>query len=101
MIKRRPDRRRQPRIVRAAPAKNTADTLLTSVSPGESIRAADVASDDKAAVPVVNLIGLTADAEPNGVENRRSLNRRGMYALFSRYLSGAQGSLRHKKAARA
>ena len=40
-------------------------------------------------------------AKPDVVENRRSLSRRGVYSLFARYLSGAQGSLTHKKAARA
>ena len=40
-------------------------------------------------------------AKPDGVENRSSLSRRGVFSLFARYLSGAQGSLRHKKAARA
>src|SRR6266446_7901556 len=33
-------------------------------------------------------------AKPDDVENRRSLSRRGVYSLFARYLSGAQGSLR-------
>src|SRR6476620_2927041 len=32
-------------------------------------------------------------AKPDGVENRRSLSRRGVYSLFARYLPGAQGSL--------
>ena len=41
------------------------------------------------------------ERKPDDVENRRSLSRRGVYSLFARYLSGAQGSLRHKKAARA
>ena len=40
-------------------------------------------------------------AKPDDVENRRSLSRCGVYSLFARYLPGAQGSLRHKKAARA
>ena len=41
------------------------------------------------------------EAKPDGIENRRSLSRRGVYSLFARYLPRAQGSLRHKKAARA
>ena len=40
-------------------------------------------------------------AKPDDVENRRSLSRCGVYSLFARYLPGAQGSLRHKKTARA
>ena len=35
------------------------------------------------------------------IDDRRSLSRRGVYSLFARYLSGARGSLRQKKAARA
>ena len=41
------------------------------------------------------------EQNPTSLKKRRSLSRRGVYSLFARYLSGAQGSLRHKKAARA
>src|SRR5882724_8000425 len=40
-------------------------------------------------------------AKLDRVENRSSRSCRGVYSLFARYLSGAQGSLKHKKAARA
>ncbi len=34
------------------------------------------------------------ERDPTAIENRSPLSRRGVYSLFARYLSGAQGGLR-------